>query len=233
MCRCRRPRRPRRAAPRARPIRWPGSPMNCRARMAHTNRRRHAARRRRTLDIPAIRPWRRRSIFRPANRRAAPQPAAQEAVRRRIRRAGRRRPEPRRYGATARGGLAPPRRAGRQTGHCHACTRSCSQLLLQASSAPNAGLASAPRIDSVNGARDKAAKPEPAAAPDEGGAAFGSLEQEMASLLGRPTGKHDPTRVRPPRPSCDGGGRTSGGDARGLSGRGAGCQHQFRRRAPV
>lgn len=53
----------------------------------------------------------------------------------------------------------------------------------------NAGLASAPRIDSVNGARDKAAKPEPAAKPDEGGAAFGSLEQEMASLLGRPTGK--------------------------------------------
>ncbi len=53
----------------------------------------------------------------------------------------------------------------------------------------NAGLASAPRIDSVNGARDKAAKPEPAAKPDEGGAAFGSLEQEMASLLGRPSGK--------------------------------------------
>jgi hypothetical protein len=50
-------------------------------------------------------------------------------------------------------------------------------------------LASAPRIDSVNGARDKAAKPEPAAAPDEGGAAFGSLEQEMANLLGRPSGK--------------------------------------------
>ena len=55
--------------------------------------------------------------------------------------------------------------------------------------AQNAGLASAPRIDSVNGARDKAAKPEPAAAPDQGGAAFGSLEQEMASLLGRPSGK--------------------------------------------
>jgi flagellar protein FliO/FliZ len=55
--------------------------------------------------------------------------------------------------------------------------------------AQNAALASAPRIDSVNGARDKAAKPEPAAKPDEGGAAFGSLEQEMASLLGRPTGK--------------------------------------------
>jgi len=55
--------------------------------------------------------------------------------------------------------------------------------------AQNAGLASAPRIDSVNGARDKAAKPEPAAAPEEGGAAFGSLEQEMASLLGRPSGK--------------------------------------------
>jgi hypothetical protein len=55
--------------------------------------------------------------------------------------------------------------------------------------AQNAGLASAPRIDSVNGARDKAAKPEPAAAPDQGSAAFGSLEQEMASLLGRPTGK--------------------------------------------
>ena len=53
----------------------------------------------------------------------------------------------------------------------------------------NAGLASAPRIDSVNGAHDKAAKPEPAAAPDEGGAAFGSLEQEMANLLGRPSGK--------------------------------------------
>jgi hypothetical protein len=50
-------------------------------------------------------------------------------------------------------------------------------------------LASAPRIDSVNGAQDKAAKPEPAAAPDEGGAAFGSLEQEMANLLGRPSGK--------------------------------------------
>lgn len=55
--------------------------------------------------------------------------------------------------------------------------------------AQNAGLASAPRIDSVNGARDKAAKPEPAAAPAEGGAALGSLEQEMASLLGRPSGK--------------------------------------------
>lgn len=53
----------------------------------------------------------------------------------------------------------------------------------------NAGLASAPRIDSVNGARDKAAKPEPAAAPDQGGAVFGSLEQEMANLLGRPSGK--------------------------------------------
>jgi hypothetical protein len=55
--------------------------------------------------------------------------------------------------------------------------------------AQNAGLASAPRIDSVNGAQDKAAKPEPAATPDEGGAAFGSLEQEMANLLGRPSGK--------------------------------------------
>ncbi|MES1155249.1 MAG: hypothetical protein ABUL48_02350, partial [Pseudorhodoplanes sp.] len=55
--------------------------------------------------------------------------------------------------------------------------------------AQNAGLASAPRIDSLNGARDKAAKPEPAAAPDQGGAVFGSLEQEMASLLGRPSGK--------------------------------------------
>jgi flagellar protein FliO/FliZ len=54
---------------------------------------------------------------------------------------------------------------------------------------PNPALASAPRIDSVNGARDKAAKPEPAAAPDQGGAAFGSLEQEMANLLGRPSGK--------------------------------------------
>jgi flagellar protein FliO/FliZ len=50
-------------------------------------------------------------------------------------------------------------------------------------------VASAPRIDSGNGARDKAAKPEPAVAPDEGGAAFGSLEQEMANLLGRPSGK--------------------------------------------
>jgi hypothetical protein len=58
-----------------------------------------------------------------------------------------------------------------------------------ANPALNAGLASAPRIDSLNGARDKAAKPEPAAAPAEGGAAFGSLEQEMASLLGRPSGK--------------------------------------------
>ncbi len=55
--------------------------------------------------------------------------------------------------------------------------------------AHNTGLASAPRIDSVNGARDKAAKPEPAAAPDQGGAVFGNLEQEMASLLGRPSGK--------------------------------------------
>jgi flagellar protein FliO/FliZ len=53
----------------------------------------------------------------------------------------------------------------------------------------NPSLASAPRIDSLNGARDKAAKPEPAAKPDEGGAAFGSLEQEMANLLGRPTNK--------------------------------------------
>ena len=55
--------------------------------------------------------------------------------------------------------------------------------------AQHAGLASAPRIDSVNGARDKAAKPDPAAALDQGGAVFGSLEQEMASLLGRPSGK--------------------------------------------
>lgn len=54
---------------------------------------------------------------------------------------------------------------------------------------PAPSLASAPRIDSLNGARDKAAKPEPAAAPDEGGAAFGSLEQEMANLLGRSTSK--------------------------------------------
>ncbi len=53
----------------------------------------------------------------------------------------------------------------------------------------NPSLASAPRINSLNGARDKAAKPEPAAKPDEGGAAFGSLEQEMANLLGRPTNK--------------------------------------------
>ncbi len=44
---------------------------------------------------------------------------------------------------------------------------------------------------------------------------------------------HDPTRVRPPRPSCDGGGWSSGGGARGLSGRGAGCQHQFRRRRRI
>ena len=53
-----------------------------------------------------------------------------------------------------------------------------------------AGLASAPRIDSLNGsAREKAAAPEAAAAPNEAAAAFGSLEQEMASLLGRPPGK--------------------------------------------
>lgn len=51
-------------------------------------------------------------------------------------------------------------------------------------------LATAPRIDSVNGARSKAAASEPAAAPaDAGGAALGSLEQEMANLLGRPSGK--------------------------------------------
>ena len=51
-------------------------------------------------------------------------------------------------------------------------------------------LATAPRIDSVNGARGKAAASEPAAAPaDAGGAALGSLEQEMANLLGRPSGK--------------------------------------------
>lgn len=50
-------------------------------------------------------------------------------------------------------------------------------------------LASEPRIDSLNGAQDKAAKPESAATPDQGGAAFGSLEQEMANLLGRPSGK--------------------------------------------
>jgi len=55
--------------------------------------------------------------------------------------------------------------------------------------APNPALASTPRIDSVNGAHDKAAKPKPAAAPDQGGAVFRSLEQEMASLLGRPSGK--------------------------------------------
>jgi flagellar protein FliO/FliZ len=54
---------------------------------------------------------------------------------------------------------------------------------------PNPAPASTPGIDSVNGTRDKAAKPEPAVAPDQGGALFGSLEQEMASLLGRPAGK--------------------------------------------
>ncbi len=51
-------------------------------------------------------------------------------------------------------------------------------------------LASAPRIDSVNGGgHDHAATLEAAPAQDESAAAFGSLEQEMASLLGRPPGK--------------------------------------------
>ena len=131
-----------------------------------------------SLDIPAIRPMAAPSLDIPAVKPPAPQPAAHEAA-----------------GDQNLSDMAQRLEAAlRRPGGPAAAPASPAK---PATPAPNpaqnagqvAGLASAPRIDSVNGARDKAAKPEPAAAPAEGGAAFGSLEQEMASLLGRPSGK--------------------------------------------
>jgi len=136
-----------------------------------------------TLDIPAIRHAPTLDIPAVKAPAPAPQPAAQEAVApgdqnladmaQRLEAALRRPGAPAAKPATAATATPPPPPAPNPAQNA----------------GQNAALASAPRIDSVNGARDKAAKPEPAAKPDEGGAAFGSLEQEMASLLGRPTGK--------------------------------------------
>ena len=128
-----------------------------------------------TLDIPAIRPMAAPSLDIPAVKPPAPQPQpAHESA-----------------GDQNLSDMAQRLEAAlRRPGGPAAAPASPAKPATPAPNpAQNAGLASAPRIDSVNGARDKAAKPEPAAAPAEGGAAFGSLEQEMASLLGRPSGK--------------------------------------------
>jgi flagellar protein FliO/FliZ len=138
-----------------------------------------------TLDIPALRPaptLDTPAVKAPAVKPAAPQPAAHEGggdqnladMAQRLEAALRRPGAPAAAPASPAKPTTPP------------ATPAATPA---PDPAQNAGLASAPRIDSVNGARDKAAKPEPAAAPAEGGAAFGSLEQEMASLLGRPSGK--------------------------------------------
>lgn len=128
------------------------------------------------LDIPAIRPMAAPSFDSPAVKPAAPrpQPAAHDSA-----------------GDQNLADMAQRLEAAlRRPGASGAAPASPAKPATPAPNpALNAGLASAPRIDSVNGARDKAAKPEPAAAPAEGGADFGGLEQEMASLLGRPSGK--------------------------------------------
>ena len=100
-------RRPRRAVPRAEPIRWPASPMNCRTRMADMSRRSPAPRRpddRYSRDPPDGADARYSGRQDAGSAPRSPRPSLRRG------RPGRRRPEPRRYGATARGRLAPPRR---------------------------------------------------------------------------------------------------------------------------
>jgi flagellar protein FliO/FliZ len=147
----------------------------------------HATRAAPTLDIPAGKPLAPQGQTAPAE--SGDQNLAEMAQR--LEAALRRPGAP---ATPAAPGAAPAARPSRPPITAHPAPAASSSAPAQSPAqtpAQSPALASEPRIDSLNGAqdKDKAAKPEPAATPDEGGAAFGSLEQEMANLLGRPSGK--------------------------------------------
>ncbi len=91
-----------------------------------------------------------------------------------------------------------------------------------------------PKIDTKDRAEDRAASSSPRPSPSSRRAGQGAARQSRTGdgQLARPSVRKDVTGiVRPPRPSCDGGGRSSRADRSGGDAcRRAGHQHQFRPR---